>query len=393
MLMKRFIISIGTLLMLGTTACRKELRNIDRPDYYWGTNFSSTFEAYWNGMNNNYLFWDIDTTNWDRVYRQYKPLFEKLNAEDSTDIRTAYTYFKEMTSGLVDGHYALGFKSPYLWDSAWIYPAMDRAMAKPEAHPLIAAEHYTNVIPAQYLDAGATTGIGRSSGGDVLAVTGTINGNILYLHFSSFFLAELYSRADNNEVKAVLQSFFSRLKNTAGLKGVIIDLRGNRGGSLLDLEFLAGRFITEPHHIGYTRAKSGNGRLDYGPKLKVFCNPNKDGIKLTVPIVSIIDFYSMSMSEMFTSAIKSMPNGHSVGENSWGGSSPIFDDDIATGGGVFYPPFFDMVYTSGIAFTDRNSQSLEGRGLKPDLTIPYDKTALDAGKDPQLEGAISLINK
>jgi len=33
--------------------------------------FSQVFDSFWNSMNKNYLYWDVDTTNWDEVYKNY----------------------------------------------------------------------------------------------------------------------------------------------------------------------------------------------------------------------------------------------------------------------------------------------------------------------------------
>ncbi|PIG99628.1 hypothetical protein CS542_05150 [Pedobacter sp. IW39] len=41
-----------------------------------------------------------------------------MNINDSTDVRKSYTYFKEMTSTLIDSHYALRINSSYVKDSA-----------------------------------------------------------------------------------------------------------------------------------------------------------------------------------------------------------------------------------------------------------------------------------
>ena len=56
------------------------------------TNFSQVFDAFWNDMSTNYLYWDIDTTNWDAVYSHYKPIFTELNLQSTSDVRKSVNY-------------------------------------------------------------------------------------------------------------------------------------------------------------------------------------------------------------------------------------------------------------------------------------------------------------
>jgi hypothetical protein len=94
------------LVALCCFSCR-DMVNMDRPeDYGLFDSWVATFESYWTGMNNNYLFWDIDPTDWDAVYREYQPKFAVLGYSDE-DFKKAYRYFQEITKDLVDGHYGL----------------------------------------------------------------------------------------------------------------------------------------------------------------------------------------------------------------------------------------------------------------------------------------------
>ena len=58
------------------------------------TDFSQVFDEFWNGMNTNYLYWDIDTTNWDAVYKKYKPVFAHLDLKNKGDLQKSVGYFK-----------------------------------------------------------------------------------------------------------------------------------------------------------------------------------------------------------------------------------------------------------------------------------------------------------
>ena len=54
--------------MLTLAGCRKEMPQMQNPrtdeNIY---NWFRVFESLWSGMNYNYVFWDIDPTDWDAV--------------------------------------------------------------------------------------------------------------------------------------------------------------------------------------------------------------------------------------------------------------------------------------------------------------------------------------
>lgn len=389
--MKHLTVYIIALIAVCLSAsCRKDLPEINDPANTVSGNFNEVFDSYWNGMNNNYVFWDIDTTDWDQVYKQYKPLFAKLNLRDSTDVRKGYTYFKEMTAGLVDSHYDLAFKDPALQDSSSINPAGQRKAARPDYHDPIDPSHFYINIPHNYLDAGAVVDSTDVDNNERYgAVSGTISQNILYFYFSGFLLKTLYNM-DDNGVKMVEQYFFNKLKSTANIKGVIIDVRGNGGGDLSDLNFLLGRMIDKQLDFGYTRSKQGNGRLDYSPWAPAFVTPQPGARNITAPIVMLADASSVSMAEMTTMAVKSLPNGHFVGERTWGANGPL-TNNVFYNGGQFSTDYIKLVYTSSLVLKYRDGKIYEGVGFPPDIEVKYDAAALETGRDKQLEAAIGLI--
>lgn len=384
-----YIIALTAVCLFA--ACRKDLPEINDPANTISGNFSEVFDSYWNGMNNNYVFWDIDTTDWDRVYKQYKPLFAKLNLSDSSDVRKGYTYFKEMSAGLVDSHYDLTFNDSWLQDSFSINPAYQRKLASPDYHDPISILHFYNNVPRNYLDAGAVRGftnVGTTE--QYVAVSGTVNQDILYFFFSGFNLKTLYNTDTANGVKTVEQYFFDKLKNTTNIKGVIIDVRGNGGGDLADLNFLLGRMIDKQLDFGYTRSKQSNGRLDYSPWAPAFVTPQAGARNITAPIVMLADAWSVSMAEMTTMAVKSLPNGHFVGERTWGANGPL-TKNIYYNGGQFSTDYINLVYTSSLMLKYRDGKIYEGIGFPPDVEVKYDAVSLATGRDKQLEAAIGLI--
>lgn len=400
--MKRVIFSLvlGPLFLLG--ACRKTISSTPEATSYPGDNYPDVFQSFWNGMNTNYVFWGIDTTNWDNMYTVYKPLFDKLTYFDSANEALAEQYFTQMTQGLIDSHYTLEFMLTGNGFSPSEYRKLktDPNYFTDSAFPAAVLD---SLIPARYIDKsslhmGTDTVDLEGSSEPFTAVSGTINGNILYLYFSAFAL----SQAGAN-TSPVFDYFFTTLRsNVLPLKGIIIDLRGNGGGEVSDLDLLVGQMTTSQYTFGYTRYKNGVNRLDYTPWAPAVVKPWVGGsVNVTAPVVVLADHLSVSMSEITTMAIKNLPNGngHFIGTRTWGANGPLassvyFDGGQFTiGGAAWGSSGYMFVYTSSSMFKYINGDIYEGVGVPPDIYARETNAAYLAGDDLVVDAALQYINK
>lgn len=376
--------------LIFNTSCRDEEPTVYNPQDYSETNFSEVFEAFWNGMNNNYVFWDIDKTDWDKAYFEYAPLFAALEVDKEEDVKQAYSYFKEMTADIVDSHFNISFMNPLLADSV-IFPALERKKLDKDYHASLGMKHYFDVIPQRYLRADAVKAqIDNPDNSEQpnYLISGTIEGNIAYLHFDSFNLTKWVTEGQE-EAMNVLEYFFTQVDENKALKGIIIDVRDNGGGDLRDLNLLLGGFIKEKLYFGETRAKLGDGRLDYTPWMPAFVTPQEDADDVQVPIVVLANKNSVSMAEITTMAIHTLPNGTFVGETTWGGQGPITENIVFLGGQ--FSTRFMKVYTSSLMLKYIDGKMYEGIGFSPDIEVKHDQSAINRGVDNQLEKAIEVI--
>jgi C-terminal processing protease CtpA/Prc len=226
------------------------------------------------------------------------------------------------------------------------------------------------------------------------AISGTINGDVLYLYFSNFAL----SQAGVN-TQPVFNFFFNRLHSrTSALKGIIIDLRGNGGGEITDLDYLVGQMVTSQYTFGYTRYKNGVNRLDYTPWAPAVVKPWTGGsVNVTAPIVVLGDHLSVSMSELTIMAIKTLSNGKFIGTRTWGANGPLtssvyFDGGQFTiGGSAWGSSGYMFVYTSSSAFKYLNGEIYEGVGVPPDIYARETTAAYSAGDDLVLDAAMKYL--
>ena len=372
------------VFVLLLTACKK---NVPAPaDYASPSSFGQIFEDFWLRMNTGYVYWDIDTTDWDNMYKIYKPLFANLDSKNNKDIYTSLTYFRQMTAGLIDGHYSISFnQSPIA--GTLIHPASDRKLTDPSFH--IPFEYMQ--IDSGYLDKGYTTGSFITSAGQrMTALCGNIHGNIVYFHCDRFALQQAYEANNANPVKMALQYVFDKLKQGASVKGFVIDVRNNPGGDVNDLNFFIGHFINAPLPWGFTRAKSGSGRLAYTPWIRTEIKPQSDSAATPVHVVILADNYSVSLAEATAMAVHTMSKGVFVGETTWGATGPLTTEEVYNDGQFLVGDFLS-VYTSSVEFRYIDGKSYESIGFPPDVHVPFDTVALHAGHDPALETALSVI--
>lgn len=190
-----------------------------------------------------------------------------------------------------------------------------------------------------------------------------LEGNIAYVQLFTF------GADSGRDMHAALQSLLAQ--NPSGL---IIDLRNNGGGYLdtaveITSEFLAnGVVLYEDYNDG--------SRYTYEVE------PN--GLATEIPLVVLVNRGTASASEILAGAIQDYQRGVLVGETTYGKGSVQISRSLANQQGA-------LRVTIARWLTPHERQ-IHGVGLEPDYAIPLTEADIEAGRDPQLEEAIRLLN-
>lgn len=379
------------------SACRKDAPELTNPNERKLLNTpSQVFETFWHAMNDSYVFWDIDPTDWDKVYDDFLPRFRELDALETIETATLQTIYTEICSNLIDHHFVLNIanlRAPEDEEDAtlWVQPGFDEVCKRDYFHDLFPNETLLKCIEG-YKTAGRVSDWVTGQNEQMFASSCNIDNGIVYLYLSSFSIFGANPDNPEDTVTEVIDNYLRLVLETSDIKGVIIDVRGNGGGYLMDMQYTIAPLIDEELPVGHSRVKEGLGRLDYGPWVPSILAPAEQHRKIDAPIVALADINSVSMAEMTCMTVAALPNGCVIGERTFGGTGPLVGDYS-----FFYSGQVDnargmQIYTSTAIIKDTKGVIHEGVGVTPDIEVFYDEEAMNAGRDVQLDRAIEYIH-
>lgn len=192
-----------------------------------------------------------------------------------------------------------------------------------------------------------------------------IEGNIGYVNLFRF----------NEHSAEDLLKELNNLKKL-GMKGLILDLRGNPGGALDQCVDISSYFIEKGNTILTVKDKEENAEV----------YKSKGGIYNDIPMVVLVDGNSASASEVLTGALKDYKRATIIGTKTFG--KGIVQEFLNTGDGSRLKVTYAKYYTP-------NNNYIHKIGIEPDIEVIYDESLLkeeyNEKTDPQLNKGIESI--
>ena len=161
----------------------------------------------------------------------------------------------------------------------------------------------------------------------------------------------------NNLHKDVIKEIDSL--NEQGVRGIIVDLRGNGGGSLSESTLLSGLFI-DKGPVVQIRDGAGRIRLEKDVDGKVFY----DG-----PLTVLVDRYSASASEIFAAAMQDYNRALILGEQTFGKGTVQQHRPLGRIYDLYENPLGSVQFTIA-KFYRINGGSTQHKGVVPDILFP-----------------------
>jgi carboxyl-terminal processing protease len=191
-----------------------------------------------------------------------------------------------------------------------------------------------------------------------------IEGDVGYLRLRNFPL-----RSALDEFRAAMTRF-----QDAGVKALVIDLRGNPGGSVDTGIEVASSFIRSGPLFQQVDRGGGERTITaFG-----------DHWDRDIPIAVLVDGNSGSMSEILASAMQETGTARVIGTKTSGNVAAAIPTPLADGSGLFITV---QVIKSG------QGKTLNEVGLEPDQVVELDQRQLAAGRDSQLDAALTYVRE
>jgi carboxyl-terminal processing protease len=173
----------------------------------------------------------------------------------------------------------------------------------------------------------------------------------------------------------VVPAFARDVATFSGRRGLILDLRGNPGGIGAMAMGMGGYLIDR-------KGASLGTMSTRDSSIKFVLNPQPDPFAGKVAI--LVDGLCMSTCEIFAGGLQQLGRARVFGLRTAGAALPSVIERLPTGDGFQY---------AIASYVSADGTPLEGRGVEPDVHIPWDRAALLAGRDPALDAALAWIRQ
>ncbi len=282
--MKKTLFYILSLLAFVIASCERAF--IDEDPFNGAV---ENFDLLWRTVDAKYSFFDYKNIDWDSVYEVYRPrVYEGMPEQELFDLMDEMLYLLE------DGH--VNLIAPFDVSRNWSW-----YLEYPENFNF-------SLIERNYLQ-------------DEYEITGPfINkkiGNVGYIYYGSFM-----SGFSDSQMKYLIEKF-------KDCKGIIIDIRGNGGGSIALVSRLTSYFVQEEQLTGYVRYKNGPAHNDFTSWYAQTVEPAGEVFKQPVVLLSNRSVYSAANS--FASYMASLPQVILMGDRTGGGGGAPFSGELMNG--------------------------------------------------------------
>ena len=303
---------------------------------------AQNFDLLWRSLDEKYAYFPLKRIDWDSVYTVYRP-----RVRDDMSDRELFEVMADMLYTLRDGHVNLTSKFDVSRNWDWFLD-----------HP---QNFNFSVIERNYL--GREHQIARPFRTTVIDSVG-------YIYYGSFL-----SLLDEEGLDQLMKQY-------AGLKGIIIDVRNNGGGSIAMVDVLTSRFLQEKTLVGYSKYKNGPGHRDFTRPFAKYLEPGGEQ-QFMKPVAVLTNRSVYSAANEFVSFMSHLPHVTLIGDTSGGGGGAPYSGELMNGWTFRF---------SSTQFFNADMQHIE-EGVEPDIKVDISQADAARGKDTILETALELLGK
>lgn len=338
-MMKRIIAVL--ILSIGLAGCEKLMMPKQE-----GSTPSEVFEYMWKTIEEGYVYFGYRAVNWDEIYKEFKP---KIN--DTMESRQLYDTCVQMLKRLMDPSVSLktSFAESHYVDTSYYLPNFNRRLLE---------RYYWK----DYEQAGP--------------FIHTVIDSIGYIYYGSF---------DDKVTEGHLDIVIEGLRTDSNIRGVIFDIRDNKGGDINNAFTILKRMgvdttFTLSAVLFKSFYKKGPERGDFTEAQTSYIEQG-DKIKFPRKFVLLTNRGTMAEAALFATGTKGFNNVTVIGDTTSGRAGRIVGAEMPNGWILEYPASY---------FTTDDGRNLED-GVLPDKTVHTTPADEAQGKDAILEAALDEI--
>jgi carboxyl-terminal processing protease len=179
-----------------------------------------------------------------------------------------------------------------------------------------------------------------------------------------------FDKEDGHQCAEDIEIELEKLKKQ-NVKGIILDLRNNGGGSLRDVVKMSGYFVEEGPIVQVKDRRNA-------PEVLSDTDPS---VQYTGPLVVMVNEFSASASEILAAAMQDYGRAIIVGSTTYGKGSVqrFYDLDRMVPGNSDIKPLGQIKMTMQ-KFFRINGGSTQLEGVKPDITLPDNYSEINVGE-------------
>ena len=309
------------------------------------------FDVLWQAMHEHYAFFDLHEVDWAARRAAYRPEAAAVLDED-----TLFDLFKQTLDGLDDGH---------------LYIARpDGEVHSPSVPPDWHDDRHMvrdNTL-AQFTELTAINGTGL--------LYGWATPDIGYVCIAHMDVDEGFNIAAEDAAQAAFAEIATVF---ADAQGIILDVRYNPGGSD-DIALAYASYFTDQTIPAFTKSTRTDG--GYTPPYAVALEPHGT-IHLVQPTIVLTTGFTGSAAEIFTMAMRELPQVTVMGTSTSGGLSDGLDFTLPNGW---------ILGLSHQRYLTPDGTLYEGVGVPPDINVQTDVESARNGIDAVLDASIRQIS-
>ena len=174
---------------------------------------------------------------------------------------------------------------------------------------------------------------------------GVIDLPSFYIDFEEYAKRKKDYKSSSKDIKSILEEF-----NASGVDAVVLDLRNNGGGALIEANKIIGLFVSSGPTV---QVKQKRG----------YIQPYGDSRAVQVwkkPLIILVNRYSASASEIVAGAIQDYRRGLIVGQRTFGKGTVQSLEDLSEG----------QIKITESKYYRVNGKSTQNKGVVPDIELP-----------------------